>query len=261
MFLNPKGEVETEHSSPSSPKSSSLHTSSSSEDEIKPQEGGLLVVRCMLGQVLKELESQRENTFHLRCLMNNKLCSLIIDGGSYVNVANVKVMDKLGLETILHAKPYKLSWLSEEKEIKVDKQVLINLSIRTYKDKVLCDLVLMEATYIILCRPWQFDKKVFHDGHTNKFSVSFKGKKIRLLPFSPKEVNEDQKQMIKKIKEEKVQLKAQGHEKEAKKSMISLKEVKKAMFSQKQVFIAYPSESSPSFQKPHSRCPQDLSLV
>ena len=56
-------------------------------------------------------------------------------------------------------------------------------------------------------------------------------------------------------------MKAQGRGKEAKKSMISLKGVKKVMFAQKQVFLAYPSESSPSFQKPHSTYPQDLSLV
>jgi len=69
MILNPKGEVESEHSSPPSPKGSSSHTSSqsSSEDEIKPNEGGLLVVRHMLGQVPKEFENQRENIFHSRC--------------------------------------------------------------------------------------------------------------------------------------------------------------------------------------------------
>jgi len=68
-------------------------------------------------------------------------------------VASIRVVDKLGLKTILHAKPYKLSWLSEEGEIKVDKQVLINFSIRNYKDEVLCDLVPMEATHILLGRP------------------------------------------------------------------------------------------------------------
>jgi len=56
MFLNARGEFEREHSSPaSSPKSSPPHISSSysSEDEIKPQEGDLLVVRHMLGQIPK----------------------------------------------------------------------------------------------------------------------------------------------------------------------------------------------------------------
>ena len=150
MILNPKGEVESEHSSPPSSKSSSSHTSSqsSSEDEIKPNEGGLLVVRRMLGQVPKEFENQRENIFHSRCQINNKTCFVIIDSESCVNVA-----DKLGLKTIPHAKLYKLSWLSEESEIKVDKQVLINFSIGNYKDEILCDLVPMEETHILLGRP------------------------------------------------------------------------------------------------------------
>jgi len=67
--------------------------------------------------------------------------------------------------------------------------------------------------------------------------------------------------MLKKRKEKKAQNKAQGDGKEAKKSMISLKWVKKVMLAQKPIFLAYPSESPPSFQSPHSRCPQDLSLV
>jgi len=43
--------------------------------------------------------------------------------------------------------------------------------------------------------------------------------------------------------------------------LISLKGVKKEMLSQKQVFLAYPSKSSPSFQNPPPKCPQDLSIV
>jgi len=68
MILNPKGEVESEHSSPPSPKRSSSHTSSqsSSEDEIKLSEGGLLVVRRMLGQVPKEFENQKRKYFSLK---------------------------------------------------------------------------------------------------------------------------------------------------------------------------------------------------
>jgi len=62
----------------------------------------------MLGQVPKAFENQRENIFHSRCQNNNKTCSLIIDSGSCVNVASTQVMDKLGLKTIPHAKPYKL---------------------------------------------------------------------------------------------------------------------------------------------------------
>ena len=143
----------------------------------------------------------KEKIFFTQGANNNKTCSIIIDSGSCVNVASTRVVDKLSLNTIPHAKPYKLSWLSEEGEIKVDKQVLIKFSIGNYKDEVLCDLVPMEATHILLGRPWQFDRKAFHDGHANKFTFSFQGKKITLLPLSPREVNEDQLQMIKKRRE------------------------------------------------------------
>ena len=73
MALNLKGEVESEHSSPPSPKSTSSQTSSSSE-RIKPLEGGLLMIRHQLRQVSKELDpSQRQNLFHSRCHINDKL--------------------------------------------------------------------------------------------------------------------------------------------------------------------------------------------
>jgi len=78
---------------------------------------------------------------------------LIADGGSCTNVASTKVVDKLGLTTISHTKPYKLQWLSEKGEIIVNKQVLIVFSIGKYRDDVLCDVVLMETTHILLGRP------------------------------------------------------------------------------------------------------------
>jgi len=68
----------------------------------------------------------------------------------------ISIIDKLGLPTISHAKPYKLQWLSKEGEIMVNKQVLITFAIRKYKDEVLCDVVPMEATHLLLGRPWQY---------------------------------------------------------------------------------------------------------
>jgi len=117
---------------------------------------------------------------------------------------------KLRLPTVSHAKPYKLQWLSENGEIIVYKQVLIAFSIVKYKDEVLCDVIPMEATHILLSRPWQFDRKTLHDGLTNKISFTFHGHKVTLKSLSPKEVNEDhieikkQKEKMKKRKKEKI---------------------------------------------------------
>jgi len=49
----------------------------------------------------------------------------------------------------------------------------------------------MEATHILLGRPWQFDRKAFYDGHANTYAFSFQGKKFTLLPLSPNQANED----------------------------------------------------------------------
>ena len=55
-----------------------------------------------------------------------------------------------------------------------------------------------EATHILLGRPWQFDRKVFHDGFTNKISFNFHRHKVILKSLSPKEVHEDQVKMREK---------------------------------------------------------------
>ena len=144
MFVH-NGIVMSEHDS-DSPRHSSPSRASSENESENPLEGDLLVVRRLLGQVSQPFdESQRENIFHTRCLIQNNICSLIVDGGSCANVASTRVVDKLGLPTISHTKPYKLQWLSEVGEIIVNKQVLIHFSIGKYKDEVLCDFVPMEA--------------------------------------------------------------------------------------------------------------------
>jgi len=104
----------------------------------------------MLGTIPKPLDdTQRKNIFHTCCLINKKLCSMIIDGGSCANMASTRVVEKLCLPTISHTKPYKLQWLSAEGEIMVNKQILITFAIGKYKDEVLCDFVPMEATRIL----------------------------------------------------------------------------------------------------------------
>ena len=44
-----------------------------------------------------DIEQQRENIFHTRCHVQNKVCSLIINGGSCANVASVLLVEKLQL--------------------------------------------------------------------------------------------------------------------------------------------------------------------
>ena len=122
----------------------------------------------------------RCNVLENICNVLENICSLIVDSGSSCNCCSVRMVEKLKLQVVPHPKPYKLQWFNE---LHVDKQVEIKFSIGNYKDKVLCDVVPMEACHILLGRPWQFDKKTLHDGLTNEISFTHKYKKFVLSPL------------------------------------------------------------------------------
>ncbi|XP_012472433.1 uncharacterized protein LOC105789605 [Gossypium raimondii] len=113
-------------------------------------------------------EQQREHLFHTRCHVQGKICRVIIDGESCSNVASTTMVEKLFLNTTKHPRPYQLQGLSNEGQFKVTQQVRIAFSIGKYQDKVVCDVVPIQAYHLLLGEPWQMDRKVTHDGRTNR---------------------------------------------------------------------------------------------
>ncbi|RDX73727.1 hypothetical protein CR513_46622, partial [Mucuna pruriens] len=63
----------------------------------------------------------------------------------------------------------------------------------------MCVVVPMKVTHILLGRPWQFDRKLTHNGVTNRYSFEHIGYMVVLKSLFSKEVCEDQI----KIKKEK----------------------------------------------------------
>ncbi|KAG7583645.1 Integrase catalytic core [Arabidopsis suecica] len=188
MILKDTGEIESEDEQ--------QEENSSSEDCEAPSKGELLVAMKTLSVIAKtDEQEQRENLFHSRCIVNDKVCSLIIDGGSCTNVASEAMVEKLGLKVMKHPKPYKLQWLNEDGEMSVNRQVKVPLSIGKYEDEILCDILPMDASHILLGRPWQSDRRVTHDGFTNRQIFEFKGRKTILAPMTPHEVYLDQLSM------------------------------------------------------------------
>ncbi|RDX80337.1 hypothetical protein CR513_39125, partial [Mucuna pruriens] len=57
----------------------------------------------------------------------------------------------------------------------VDKQVALAFTLRNCKDEVVYDVVPMEATYILLDRPQQYDRRVTNDEVTNMFTFEHIG--------------------------------------------------------------------------------------
>ncbi|KAF8048350.1 hypothetical protein N665_2555s0001 [Sinapis alba] len=172
------------------------------ECEELPPKGKLMVARRSLSVHSRaDEEEQRENMFHTRCLVKDRLCSLIIDGGSFTNVASVSIVNKLGLETMKPPTPYNLQWLSDQGDMRVTKKFVVPLEIGRYQDEIRCDVLPMDYVHILLGRPWQYDKRAIHDGFTNKHAFQHKGKKITLVPLTPHEIHEDQLQLNKQGKQ------------------------------------------------------------
>lgn len=171
-------------------------------DVAEPVSGDVLVTRRALNMQPKVEgdEEQREHIFHTRCHINDKVCSLIIDSGSCTNVASTLLVEKLCLPTLKHPNPYRLQWLNDCRDIRVTKQVLISFSIGKYKDEVLCDVAPMHTGHLLLGRPWQFDRRVIHDGYKNRYTLVMNNRTVVLKPLQPAEAYADQIRIARECK-------------------------------------------------------------
>ncbi|WVZ52357.1 LOW QUALITY PROTEIN: hypothetical protein U9M48_003427 [Paspalum notatum var. saurae] len=64
-------------------------------------------------------QNQRHTLFQTECVINERSCHVIIDGGSHNNLASADMVEKLALTTKPHLQPYYIQWLnssSKEKE-------------------------------------------------------------------------------------------------------------------------------------------------
>ena len=122
----------------------------------------------------------------------------------------------------------------------------ICFSIGKYHDSVLCDVVPMEASHVLLGRPWQFDKRANHDGYSNKYSFEHNERKVTLVPLSPKEVCEDQNKLREKREQENKKLREKekkSEKKDRKESLlVKVREVKRTLLTRQPLYMLYCKE-------------------
>ncbi|KAL4297521.1 hypothetical protein GQ457_12G014540 [Hibiscus cannabinus] len=95
MLLRDNGDIESE-----SEEDEPIHLVEDTEDDDleEPETGKimeLMVVKRSLNAQPVQNEQQRENIFHTRCNVLDKVCVVIIDSGSCTNVASSLMVDKL----------------------------------------------------------------------------------------------------------------------------------------------------------------------
>eukprot|EP00253_Pinus_taeda_P034151 PITA_34151 len=128
-------------------------------------------------------QTHRKDLFRTVCKSHGKCCKLIIDSGSIDNLVSIVMVKKLELTRLKHPTPYKVSWLQKGHQLLVDEQCEVEFQIGRYKDKVICDITLMDVCHKLLGRPWQYDRKVVYDGLTNCYKFFKDGIKHMLVPI------------------------------------------------------------------------------
>ena len=127
-------------------------------------------------------DGKRENIFYGRCTIQGRDCSLTIDKESYSNMASTSLIEKLGLQPLVHAHPYNILCLSRGNDLQVISRCLVAISIdKTYFDEIWCVIIPMDVCLALLGRPSLLDKRVTHDGYLNTVLFSKEKKSFALL--------------------------------------------------------------------------------
>ena len=110
---------------------------------------------------------------------------MIIDYDNSENVVSKALVKTLNLKIEKHPSWYKIAWIKKGQEVQVLEVCKVPLSIRKYyKNKILCDVVDMDACIILLGRSWHYDVDATYKGRDNTFVFWWFDKKIVLMPQS-----------------------------------------------------------------------------
>eukprot|EP00253_Pinus_taeda_P002212 PITA_02212 len=155
------------------------------EAENAPEMGEALVLHKVLLKPVDESveQTQRKSLFRTICKSQGKCCKMIIDSGITNNLVSTEMVEKLGLKRLKHPSPYRVSWLQKGHQLLVDEQSKVEFKIGRYKDKIICDIMPMDVCHILLGRPWQYDRKVTHDGVMNCYKFEKDGVRHTLVPI------------------------------------------------------------------------------
>uniref|UniRef100_A0A5B7BML6 RNA-directed DNA polymerase n=1 Tax=Davidia involucrata TaxID=16924 RepID=A0A5B7BML6_DAVIN len=146
----------------------------------------LNVMRCILSTPAEKDDWKRTSIFQTILKCGDKLCQIVIDGGSSMNVVSRRAVTRMKLTPEPHPQPFRVAWV-DKTSLPVTERCLVPIQMGAYSDKVWCDVLPMDVAHILLGRPWLYDMDVLHHGRANTYTFKYGGKTYQLNPSKPVE--------------------------------------------------------------------------
>jgi hypothetical protein len=112
-----------------------------------------------------------ERLFHSQMWVNGTLLHFIIDRGSHKN--------------LILEKPYTIGWLRQGSNLRVSQQCRLSYDIKTFKDKVLCDVAPLEVCDVLLGQPYLWKCHVVYESRPHSVIITLNRKLYRIPEAVP----------------------------------------------------------------------------
>jgi len=139
------GSADLSSTSGLSPSASSCDTQS--EHKIDDTDDGLSIMASQIHSdgTVATVQGQRSSIFKSECTIKDKVCKLIIDGGSFTNVISSDVVLALSLSTWRLPTPRYMQWMNQSGTLKITHKARVKFLVGTYIDTVDCDVAPLTA--------------------------------------------------------------------------------------------------------------------
>ncbi|GJX18669.1 RNA-directed DNA polymerase [Tanacetum coccineum] len=118
---------------------------------------------------------QRNKIFQTKYLVKEKICYIIIDGGSCKNLVSKTLVKAFKLPTEPHPSPYQIGRIKKGLALKVTEICKVPFAMGMhYNELVTCDVVDMEVCHVLLGRPWKHDVDATHQDSPKDFQAERK---------------------------------------------------------------------------------------